>query len=274
MDTKLGVALIAGLGLAYYLGMPDKTPSSPERTESRSMQLQAVDVSKREAAAPVTDIKSIQKQRELYRDQLALGIVSMRPPMNKNKWAFALDYAPIERRCVNGDIDLIQRHVPSDQTLLWTWEAQGAPTPLISRKVAVKELSKPFTQALELPADSTARYYRLSLCLQPQGGSCAQLPAVDYRTLEKRDRKINLKSGLFFTQYFRVDDTGIQIFDSSVVKNVEAYKKFAVKVDGNAGADPFLDEMVKQQKTLGSLPVDVKKDKVDIHLYVRKDKGC
>ncbi|MDQ3234150.1 MAG: hypothetical protein M3Q07_20275 [Pseudobdellovibrionaceae bacterium] len=275
MDSKLGIAVVVGLGLALYVFVPGKSTTVPSPSENtRKMQLQAVPVKQGERAAPVLDLKSIQKQRDVYRDQLALGIVSIRPKMQKNKWVFSLDYAPIARQCVNGDIDLIQRHLTEDQTLLWAWEAQGGDDPVFRREVAVKDLGTAFTQTLELPVSATPRYYRLALCLHPQAATCARLAAVDYRVLENRDRKTSLRSGLFFSQYFRVDEDGVQVFDSRVVKNIEAYKKFAKKVDGNSNADPFLEEMVGQQKNLGSLPVDVKKDKVNINLYVRKDKGC
>lgn len=275
MNLKVVAGIVFVLG-ALWFALKKPARERPAKAPVPSVEAQAskavvpIDESRKDVGA---SIKETQQKRQIFKDASALRIALFRPSIRDDQYNFTLSYAPIARHCVNGDIDLIQRHMRPAQTLQWTLENQSGKAVMPARIVNASQLNQPFAVDLKIPVTDKGTYYKLALCIAGQG-SCDGQKAIPYTAMEGQRKNMELKSGLFYTQNFRVDDDGIRIFDSREYKDAQAYKSFVKKIDGNSGADRFVETMVQEQKILGSLPVKTEANKLNIQLYVRNNVGC
>jgi hypothetical protein len=221
------------------------------------------------------NLPEMQAQRAAFKDEHRLRVAIFRPTIVDDQYVFQLNYEAIPRACINGDIDLIKRHVKSNRSLMWTLEdSQGKPV-MSPRVVSVDQLQQSFRQKVKIPVGEAAEYFKLSLCSADDGKSCASMAPISFEQLEaKRDSNLNIKTGLFFTQNFRVDKGGIRVFDSREFKDPNQYLSYAKKIDRNDNAKDFLEKMVEEQKTLRSFPAKIDKDSLQIRLYMRTNQGC
>lgn len=276
MNKRKLAAIGLGMGgLWLFLGTKKPTASIPKPSASLSARPAIVTGIQpaQESELAVSNQEMLQ-QRRAYSYESKLRIKNFKPKVEKNAFVFPLHFSAISRYCINGDIDLIRRAVKPDKELLWTIEDQNGKILGTSRKVAAAKLDQPFIETIRFPITDKARYFRLSLCSPKRSDSCSEAKPVDFDKIELNNKPQALDSGLFFSQNFRVDASGIRIFDSREFKDLAAYKEYAETFDGDQNAAGFLEAMVGLQKSLRPLPVKIDKDGLSINLYIRDSTGC
>jgi hypothetical protein len=158
---------------------------------------------------------------------------------------------------------------------MWTWEDQNGKSVVPPIQISESTLDQPFSKAVTLPIANKPKYYRLSLCTA-QGNSCKDAEPMNFDAVQKDQNTDRLAQNhlLFFSQSFRVDSQGIQVFDSRETTDAAAYHAYAKKVDGTSEAEKFMTSMIAGQRMLKSLPVVIKGQQMEINLFARDNQDC
>ncbi len=269
------VAVAVAYGLLLWSGskksepLPNTAPVKIAAMQARPQSMPKLVESSSKA------IPEVAKQREAFNDAMRLRVGFFKPTLKDNNWAFTFNFLPITRSCVNGDVDLIRRVVKPGSSLMWTWEDQNGKSVVPPIQISESKLDQPFSKAVTLPIANKPKYYRLSLCTA-QGSSCKDAEPMNFDAVQKDNNAESLAQNhlLFFSQSFRVDGQGIQIFDSRETTDTAAYHAYAKKVDGTSEAEKFMTSMIAGQRILKSLPVVIKGQQLEINLYARENKDC